>query len=148
MKSILILAALVSTSAFSSEALLKLSRHSGFSPRPYSSVLSVYETGKVDLVITRGNNDITTSELKDLSPNTIQKIKDSIEAINVKSPLVDKEANKPKCMDAPSSNVTVLKNKKEVTIGYYASCHRSEMQTKAAASLIKTIQTIDASRTK
>src|SRR4051812_1642139 len=111
MKSLLILAALaVSSSAFSSEALLKLTRHSGFAPRPFSSTLSVYETGKVELVVTRGNNDITKTEMQDLSPNTIQAIKDNIEAVKVKTPLIDLEAKKPKCLDAPSSEVKITKN--------------------------------------
>jgi hypothetical protein len=149
MKSLLILAVLaVSSSAFSSEALLQLTRHSGFAPKPFSSTLSVYETGKVELIITRGNNDITTTELKDLSPNTIQSIKDNIEAVKVKAPLVDLEESKPRCTDAPSSEIKITKNKKEVLIGYYASCHKSEMKSKPAASLIKTIQSIDLSRTK
>lgn len=107
MKSILIAATFVlSTSAFSGEFLLKLTRHSGFSPIPFSSVTSVLETGKVEVLTTRGTVAKKTV-LTTVSPNVVQEIKDNIEALNAKDALVDLDANKPKCMDAPSQVYTI-----------------------------------------
>lgn len=146
MKSLIVLATLaLSASAFSSEALLTLTRHSGFSPIPFSSVLSVYETGKVDLVTTRGVVKKGTN-LNAVSPNTVQDIRDNIDAVNAKDALVDLDANKPRCMDAPSQVYTIKKNNKEIEIGRNFSCHRVQMKSKAAAALIKTIQDIDSKR--
>lgn len=146
MKSLLIVATLaLSANAFSSEALIKLSRNSGFSPLPSSSVLSVFETGKVQLVSNHGSA-VTKSQLKDISPNTVQAIKDNVEAINAKAEVIDLDANKPRCMDAPSSEITVKKNGKDVTIATFYSCHRAQMKSKAATDIIKLIQDIDSKR--
>lgn len=146
MKSIVLMATLVlSANAFSGEALIKFTRGSGFAPIPFSSVLSVYETGKVEIVTTRGTTK-TKTQLEDLSPNTVQEIKDNIEAVKVKDVIVDLDANKPRCMDAPSSRIIISKNKKEVMIASFASCHRNQMQSKAATVLIKKTLEIDAKR--
>ncbi len=146
MKSIVLMATLVlSANAFSGEALIKFTRGSGFAPIPYSSVLSVYETGKVEVVTTRGTTK-TKTQLEDLSPNTVQEIKDNIEAVKAKDVIVDLDANKPRCMDAPSSRIIITKNKKEVMIASFASCHRNQMQSKAATALIKKTLEIDAKR--
>jgi len=146
MKSLLILATVAfSASAFSSEALIKFTRGSGFAPIPYSSVLSVYETGKVEVVVTRGVKT-TKTQLEDLSPNTIQEIKDNIDAVKAQDAIVDLDANKPRCMDAPSSRILITKNKKEVMIASFASCHRNQMQSKAATALIKKTLEIDSKR--
>lgn len=146
MKSLVTLAlVLLSTNVFSSDVLLKLNRHSGFSPVPFSSVLSIRETGKVDLLTTRGTVSKKT-KLETLSPNTIQEIKDNIEKLNAKDALVDLDANKPRCMDAPSQVYTAIKDGKEIEIGRNFSCHRVVMKSKAAAALVKTIQEIDSKR--
>lgn len=147
MKSLLLLAAFsaFSTSAFSAEALLKLTRHSGFAPIPFGSVVSVYETGRVELLTVKGMVQ-TKTRLPDVSPNTIQDIKDNIQDIRVKDALVDLESKKPKCMDAPSSKIFIRKNQKEVLIASYAFCHKAQMLSKAAAALIKTAQEIDSQR--
>jgi hypothetical protein len=146
MKSLLLVATLtLSFNAFSSDSLIKLSKNSGFSPVPSSSVLSITETGKASLVSYRGTAVIKT-ELKDLSPNDIQTIKDNVDTLNAKDKLVDPEAKKPKCTDAPSWQVSVTKNEKDVTIAYNNSCHTTKMKSKAATNLINLILTIDSQR--
>lgn len=146
MKTLFLIAAMTfSASAFSAEALLKLTRHSGFAPIPFGSILSVYETGRVELLTTKGMVQ-TKTRLPDVSPNTIQDIKDNIQDIKVREALVDLDSKKPRCMDAPSSKIIIRKNQKEVLIASFAFCHRTQMLSKAAAALIQTAQEIDSQR--
>jgi uncharacterized ParB-like nuclease family protein len=135
---------LLSTTAFSSEFLLKSSQRSGFTPFPYSKDLTIAETGDVVQTITT-NREMTKRELKKLSPNTIQKIKDDISAIKSTDKSIDLDANKPRCMDAPTDTYSIMKNGKEKEIGGFSGCHHFAMKNKAAAELIQILNKVEAS---
>jgi hypothetical protein len=136
MKSLLIISAIaMSFNSFAGEYLLKETFGSGFSPVPMGRVTSILETGKVTEVKTvKGKKSAVV--LKVLSPNTIQEIKDAIDDLKSTDTLVDLDANKPRCMDAPSTTLTVLKGKKEIVISARHSCHTEVVKSKAAEKLI------------
>jgi hypothetical protein len=140
MKSIILAATLaISTGAFAGGTLVKMKNHSGFGPKVYSSEISINENGKIVQVMNRGN-EVETTELKTVSPNTIQSIKDDIESINAKDKLIDRDAGKPRCMDAPSSSISIIKNRKEVDVREKSLCHTFEMKSKAAQHLLSTVE--------
>lgn len=145
MKNLLVLSALVlSTNSFASDYLLKYNVGSGFSPIPMSSETKVLEDGKVVRTVYQGTKT-TTKLAKTLSPNTIQAIKDNIEALKANAKLVDLDANKPRCMDAPSRSITANKEGKEIRVYSVSTCHKSVVKSKAAENLIQAMETINAS---
>lgn len=142
MKSMIALGLLVTlTSANASEFLLKKAVRPGFMPNPTYTETTITESGKVKL-LTQTHSTKSLKTVKEISPNQVQKIKDLIDAVNPKLKVIDLDANKPRCMDAPSRTYSITKNDKEVVIGGWSGCHRSQMNSKAAQELIKIISEI------
>jgi hypothetical protein len=95
----------------------------------------VTEDGKVTQFTTE--KMVTTKKsLKSLSPNTVQDIKDNISALKVSAQLIDLDEGKPRCTDAPSSKVLIMKNNVEKVIAGKSSCHRLAVKSKAATNLV------------
>lgn len=142
MKSFLVLAAiLLSSEAMSSEVLLKLSRGSGFSPIPTRTVVTISENGQI--VVAKTVRNTTTKEvLGKLSVKAVESLKDKIEEIADDAVLVDLDAKKPRCMDAPSTEIAVTKGSKEIVIAAKRSCHRFEVEAYEASNLSKLIESV------
>lgn len=143
MKSIFVLAAIVmSSQAMSSEVLLKYTKGSGFGPFPSTKTLEVKDNGE----ITRTNkfqNKIEKTQVGKLSAATVQVIKDRIENVSDNAKLVDLDANKPRCMDAPSTRISVNKGGKEIQISGYSNCHRLEVQETVATEISKLVAALE-----
>ena len=118
--------------------LLTLKSHSGFSPRPSSSQITIFENGKIVRVI-QAMREVTRETLGKLSVNSVSSIKEKIETISDNAVLVDLYPEAPKCMDAPSSSVAVNKNGKEITLKERASCHTYEVQDGEAHNLVELV---------
>lgn len=144
MKSLVMVSLLtLSANTFAADYLLKFNYGSGFSPVKIGTELTVSETGKVVKTKWYGNTK-ETKLIKTLSPNTIQAIKDDISAIKSTAKLVDLDANKPRCMDAPSKTYRMMKEDKEVVFSLYSSCHKSIIKSKAAERLVQVVDTLNA----
>jgi hypothetical protein len=140
MKSFLILFSIVlSSQAMSSEVLLKLSKGSGFGPIPRSSTLIVTELGQVTLLSSE-RRLVRKTEIAKLSKEAIESLKEKIETIDDAGILKNLDEKKPRCMDAPSTNLTVNKGGKEIVISAIRSCQRfqtSDLETNALTSLMQ-----------
>lgn len=124
MKFISLLSILViSTSAMSSELLLRYRTGSGFSPVPRSSTIQITDDGKVTLLETERKLSHKT-EIATLTESSLENLKAKIETIDNSTTLIDIDASKPRCMDAPSSSLIVAKGGLEVEIYAKRSCHR------------------------
>ncbi|MFA6236938.1 MAG: hypothetical protein WC635_06385 [Bacteriovorax sp.] len=137
MKSLLVLSvmALSLSANAASTALITLTKSSGFSPRPQSVVLTISENGSVVKSV-RTTKDATKETLAKLSANAVAALKDKIESIEDDAKLVDPNPKAPKCMDAPSTSVSVNKGGKEITLYVRASCHTSQVENGNADALI------------
>ena len=132
----------LSANSFAADYLLKFNYGSGFSPVKIGTELTVSETGKVVKTKWYGNTK-ETKLVKTLSPNTIQAIKDDITSIKSNAKLVDLDANKPRCMDAPSKTYRLMKEDKEVVFALYSGCHKSLIKSKAAEKLVQVIDALN-----
>jgi hypothetical protein len=132
---------LLGSNVFASDMVLKLSTAT-FEMHPMSRTVTVLETGVVKEVKTdRGVK--SSQELKSVSPNLVQKIKDLSEKLDPKAKLVDLDAGKPKCMGGGSSHIYAIKNNKEVEVGGGSFCHRIVLNSPGAKELVKIIADIN-----
>ena len=143
MKSLFVLAAIVmSSQAMSAETLLKYTKGSGFGPFPMSTTVEVKDNGEISRTH-RFQNKIEKSVTGKLSAATVQIIKDRIETITDEAKLVDLDAKKPRCMDAPSTRIAVNKGGKEIQISGFSNCHRLAVQESAAEALTKVAESFE-----
>lgn len=143
MKNIFMATLLVlSTNAFSAEFLIKLSRIPGFSPNPTASDLTINDRGQITYRIAN-NKGTTTTKLGVLSDAALTKLKDKIELIADNAKLENLDANRPRCMDAPSTRILVNKGGKEITISSKVACRRSAVSgTEELANLVVSLETL------
>jgi hypothetical protein len=139
MKILIILSVMALSLSAGAADLLTLTQGSGFSPIPSSSQVSVSENGKI-IRFKRVRAAVTKETLGQLSATTVQSLKDKIEGIDDNAKLVDPNPKAPKCMDAPSSSITINKGGKEITISARSSCHTSTVEATNAYSLISIIE--------
>lgn len=144
MKNLLIISALaLSFSATAASTnLITLKKSSGFSPRPQSVQIVISDNGTIVRTIST-TKDVTKETLGKLSVNVVSAIKDKIESIDDNAVLVNPNPKAPKCMDAPSSSVSVNKGGKEITIKRRASCHTSTVESYQADNLINLISAFE-----
>ncbi len=140
MKSLLVLATvLVSSQAMSAEVLLKFTKGSGFGPFPMSTTVEVKDNGEITRT-SKFQNKTEKSVTGKLSASTVQVIKDRIEMIADDAKLVDLDAKKPRCMDAPSSRTSVNKGGKEIQIAGVSNCHRLAVEGSPAEALANVVE--------
>ncbi len=140
MKSLIVLAAIaMSSQAMSAEVLLKHTKGSGFGPFPMSTTVEVKDNGEITRT-SKFQNKTEKSVVGKLSASTVQVIKDRIEMISDEAKLIDLDAKKPRCMDAPSSRVSVNKGGKEIQIAGVSNCHRLAVQESTAEALTKLVE--------
>jgi hypothetical protein len=132
---------LIGTNVFASDVVLKLSTAS-MEMLPMTRTVTVLETGAVKEVKTvRGVK--SSQELKSVSPNLVQKIKDLTEKLDPKAKLVDLDAGKPRCMGGGTSHIYATKNNKEVEVGGFTSCHQILLNSPGAKELVKIVTDIN-----
>lgn len=140
--SLFILIAAISSQTFAAEKLITLTRGSGFSPVPRSIELSIEDNGKIiSKTTTRGTS--SSLLLGTLSKTAVANLKDRIELIDDNAVATNLDANRPRCMDAPSTRVVVNKGGKEIRISAKVSCQRFEVEgTSDLTSLITGLETL------
>ncbi len=124
MKAVLLASLLtISSQAFSAEILLKITTGSGFSPVPRSTSLVITEDGKVTQYETE-RKLVTKTEIAKLSTGAVENLVSKIETVQDDVKLVDIDAKKPRCMDAPSTSLVLNKGGKSIEVYAVRSCHR------------------------
>jgi hypothetical protein len=142
MKNLIVLSVMVLSLSASAGELITLSKSSGFSPRPQSVKVTIEESGSIVRAIhTQGN--LKKETLGKLSANAVQSLKDKIESIDDNAKPVDPNPKAPRCMDAPSSSITVNKGGKNILISSRASCHTSTVNDGNAVDLASLISSLD-----
>lgn len=136
MKFALISLLALSTQAFSAEYLVKYVRGGGFAPVAMNLEVSVLENGKVVAVNKRGTV-VSKTLVATLSPAGLQNLKDKIEQVPDNTKLVDLDPNRGRCMDAPSTRVTINKGGKEIAVSSVVNCKRFAAQDSYAVELSK-----------
>lgn len=125
---------LASSLSVNAADLLTYTQHSGFSPVAFSVKVAVSEEGKITRVRTQGTK-VTKENLGVLSSTAVQSLKDKVGAIDDDAKLVDSNPSAPKCMDAPSSSISVNKSGKVITLKSNALCHTSVVKSIPANDL-------------
>jgi hypothetical protein len=134
----------LSTQVMSAEVLLKLQRGSGFGPVVSHSSLTITEDGQVTKMISQAGS-VRKVSIGKLSANVVANLKDKIETIADNGKLINLDAQRPRCMDAPSTSLTVNKGGKEITISAWRMCQRFEtkdLETKSLKSLAESFDYI------
>ena len=142
MKNLIVLSAMALSLSASAGELITLSRSSGFSPRPQSTKLTIDESGSIVRAV-RTLGDLKKENLGKLSASAIQSLKDKIEAIDDNAKLVDPNPKAPRCMDAPSTTVTINKGGKDIVISSIVSCHTSTVDDGNAVELANLISSLE-----
>jgi hypothetical protein len=142
MKNLIVLSVMALSLSANAGELITLSRSSGFSPRPQSTKLTIDESGSIVRVV-QTQREVTKETLGKLSANAVQSLKDKIESIDDNAKPVDPNPKAPRCMDAPSSSITVNKGGKSIVISSRASCHTSTVNDGNAVDLASLISSLD-----
>ncbi len=116
--------ALVLPDSSLSNLLLKYEQSAGFSPRPSTHTITVDKLGNVISTIHLLQGDkISTMEIAKLSAAALKNLKAQLAQVPLDVQLVDQDPNAPKCMDAPSTTVSVMSGTTEISIYNWSSCH-------------------------
>lgn len=143
MKSLILMTILgLSSNVFSAEYLVKLTRASGFSPIARSSQLIISEDGKITSVV-NVQSKITKSAVGTLSAKALANLKDTIERIADDAVLVDLDAKRPQCADAPGRRVEINKGGKTLIVSAVRNCHKYEVAGADANNLSKLAESLD-----
>lgn len=134
-KMILAAAFMLSASAHAAQDLVTYSRSAGFSPRPGYETVRIQEDGKVRFYsqyLNRKTNkkEITDKLIAKLSSERTAALKAILSKIK-EDDLKDQDANRPRCMDAPSSGIAVG----EIAIFRRESCHTWVNESAEAVSI-------------
>lgn len=136
MKMILAFAFMLSASAQAAQDLVIYRHSAGFSPRPGWEQLTVQDDGKVRFHSeyrnrATGKKDVTSKLIAKLSKERTEALLASLKLIR-ENDLKDKNANSPRCTDAPSSSISVTG---DIEIYRRASCHTWINEEQAAVSI-------------
>lgn len=132
----------LSSQAMSAEVLLKLSRGSGFSPFPRSTSLVITDSGEVFKHISE-RRLVRKVAVAQLSPVALSTLKEKIESIADDAVLINIDAKRPPCMDAPSTSLKVNKGGKEIEIAAVRSCQRHQSEDLETEDLLALAQSFD-----
>jgi hypothetical protein len=136
MKFTLIALLALSSQAFSAEYLLKMTKGGGFAPIAMSKEVVVTEAGKIVATERRGTQ-ITKTVIGSLSAAGLQILKDKIEEVPDTTKVVDLEPNRPGCMDAPSTRISINKGGKDIEIAAVRACKKFAAAGSFTAELTK-----------
>jgi hypothetical protein len=133
---------LMTLSTFASaDVLVKYTSGSGFSPVPSSVSVEISDNGKVVATTFKGQSK-EKSTIATLSATAVQSLKDKIESFEDNSKLIDLDAKKPRCMDAPSSTVSINKGGKSIDISARSACHTFKVENAYTDNLTNLIQSL------
>lgn len=145
MKTFILFSAIVlSSQAMSSEVLLNFTRGSGFGPTVSRSSLVVTSDGEVTKKFTQLRL-VRSNKIGKLTANAVANLKDKIETIADEGKLINLDAKRPQCADAPSSSLIVNKGGKEIVIAARRACQNHEtkdLETKALLNLVQSFEYI------
>ncbi len=115
----------------------RYSFHAGFSPNPQTITADIHRNGLVTYEVhTMRSNRTVTQKIAVLAPDQVRKLVKAASQIKA-TDLVDPDAGKPMCTDAPSSAILVLDAAGQaVAIYSRRGCHTFSMPESAAAQLI------------
>lgn len=127
---VLLLTFVFSTSALASSVIAQKEFYAGFSPNPVQSIISILDDGSATAELRYLHaTKVENYDLATLSPTTLKGLQKRISEI-VPEPLKDWEADKPKCLDAPSKSYKVVKaDGLEVPFYQWHSCHEFVLPT-------------------
>lgn len=116
--------------------LLKYQQNSGFSPRPSNQVITVDSKGKVSSLETFSQDNTSKKiDIAQLSSASMKTLKAQIATVKGESQLVDENENQPRCMDAPSTTVSIVKADQDLVISAWESCHTYKLYEGDAVNL-------------
>jgi hypothetical protein len=114
--------------------------HAGFSPHPQTITADIHRTGLVTYKVNdlKTKKTITTT-VAVLAPAQVRKLLAAASKLSAAS-LKDLDADKPRCMDAPSRGISVLdKTGTPFQISSWHACHRYEIPDSTEAQLITNV---------
>ena len=124
MKAVLLISLLVINGpATSSEVILNLTSKSNFLLNPSTKSLVVTNDGNVTGYETE-NKFVKKTKIAKLSVDAVENLLMRVESIQEDSKLIDIDAKKPRCMDAPSNSLVVNKGGRLIEVYAIRSCHR------------------------
>lgn len=121
----------------------------GFSIRPGSSTVTIFDNGLVEykgrfLERSAGTWKEESMKVAKLSKETMKKVQDAVSKVSAKD-LIDDKAGQPQCMDAPSSAyIAIQSDKTEVTVGARIGCHNFENSTSEARLIVDLLKGLSA----
>ncbi|MEQ1878652.1 MAG: hypothetical protein ABL958_18560 [Bdellovibrionia bacterium] len=138
------LIALLLTISFNAQAaetyVARLVNHAGFSPRPQTITAEIARNGVVTYKVEdlRARTAVTTT-VAHIMPDQVKKLLAAASRLD-KDMVIDLDAAKPICMDAPSRRLTVLdKTGQPFEIAGWRGCHRFEIPDNADSALIANV---------
>ena len=116
--------------------LIKFVQSTGFSPEPSVKTLYVDVTGRV----INSNKQIKTGKvvntaIAQLSPEALKSLVSKVATIPADAKLIDQNEGEPRCMDAPTSSITVTTKGQEVVVYQFIGCHTLSVQSGYSSQL-------------
>ncbi len=118
--------------------LVKLVEHPGFVPVPALKTVYVDVTGRVISTVQVYRNGLSAPKvtvLAQLTAEALKNLKEVTGAIKADAKLVDLNEGEPMCTDAPSTEVAVVINGKDVVVHNTSGCHEFSIQDYRAQML-------------
>lgn len=118
--------------------LVKMVQHPGFAPVPALKTIYVDVTGRVISTVQVYRNGLSTPKvtvLAQLTAEALKNLKEVTGAIKGNAKLVDLNEGEPMCTDAPSTEVSVAVNGKDVVVHSTSGCHEFSIQDYRAQML-------------
>jgi hypothetical protein len=118
---------LASSFAHAAQVIARYDYNAGFSLKPGSEYVEIYNNGSVRFHSEYYDRQTQKMDVKDYRLAVLRlgqiKAMTSNLAIFKESDLIDEDAGKPMCTDAPSTEYSVFQGKKKVVITRYSGCH-------------------------
>lgn len=109
---------------------------SGFSPNPTLQNLYIDKIGRViNSVKVLKTNLVTTTQVAQLSPEALKNLNEKIVSIPVTAKLVDANEGEPRCMDAPTSTISVVVQNHDVPVFQRSGCHNLTTEEGSSSEL-------------
>lgn len=121
--------------------LIKLQQNTGFAPVPFTKTLYVDVTGRVISSTQNFRSDkAVVVNIATLSAEALKNLNELVSGIEVNAELVDANQGEPMCMDAPTTEVSIVVNAKDVVVNRLAGCHKFSVQDYRAERLTQLME--------
>lgn len=123
--------------AFSADVIVQYKMSGGFVQNPSLLTVSLLSDGTIVKEIQSPQSSVKLSKeiVAKISGSALLNVQREINRIPYKTPLVDLDAKKPKCLDAPTSQIAIVNNGQSLVTYLRSSCHTSSLQYGIADSL-------------